>query len=125
MIIQIVGKMNGASADADSASDGSFVHVVSVLAMPAECRDQGRMNVQDSQMKVCGDLQQAEETSEHDVIGLHVSSGSEDSVTEFRGSGEVFAAQHFNSQAGCLGALNAAAVPLTGNDQRNFSRQLA
>ena len=40
MIILVVGEVYGTATDMDSASYGRFMDVMTILAVPAECRDQ-------------------------------------------------------------------------------------
>src|SRR5438876_2605586 len=82
VVVLVVGKVDGAAADLDAAGENRLVDALAVKALAAERRDQGRMNVQDAEAEILGDVNQLQEARHANEVGLRLAAEGEDALAE-------------------------------------------
>ena len=83
VIVDVVGKVDGAAADLDAARQGRFVDAMSVEPLAAEGRDKSRMDVHNAAGEVIRDRQELKETAQADEIDTGAAAKIEDAPAEF------------------------------------------
>lgn len=83
VIVLIVCKVDRAPTHFDASLNRGFMDMVTIKAVAAERRNQRRMNIDDPQSEVVGDLQQTQKAREDDQIDLRDSKSCKDLVAEF------------------------------------------
>ena len=82
VIIDVVREMDRAAAHFGSVVDDGLVHASPIVALTTERRNEGRVNIDDTIMKILGDRHEPYESRHDDELDARIAAGLKDPLLE-------------------------------------------
>src|SRR5262249_417438 len=123
VIVLVICKMNRASGNLDSVSQGRFVDVMTVVTGAAKGWNERGVNVHHATTKIVGDVKELKKTSKTDKIHAASTAAIKNVCAEFFAGSIILRRDHGRRPSGLLRSLQPECIRPVRDDQHPLRRQ--